>query len=156
MVNHWRVSIRPFTWDDLYSLQALINIIADHDRDGYTYSLEWLYFVLDKPAVDATKNCFIATLPNDRIIGYSRVEDDAKADCVRVYGGVHPDYRNLGIGRWLIQVNDFNLLSQRPPHQPLTILRPVNTPQPSIKDLLGYAGYQPSAEAHIWQKTLSY
>ena len=156
MPNHWRVMIRPFSWDDLYSLQALINIIAEHDQDEYEYSLEWLHFVLNQADVDATQNCFVATLPSERLIGYSRVEQDEDADCVRVYAGVHPDYRGIGVGRWLVQVNDFNLLSQRPPHQSFTILRPLTTPHYAVEDLLDCAGYEPTADPDTWIKILSY
>ena len=139
--NFWRYRIRPFKWDDLYALQALINVVARHEKDSYYYNLEWLHFVLNQPHVDTGRTCFVAQLDNDRIVGYSRVEASEDVSCRKVFAGVHPKFRAIGVGRALIAANDFNLMSIQPVDTPLTVVRQSPPDNRVCADLLSRRGY---------------
>ena len=139
--DYWRFKFRPFKWDDLYNVQALINVIAQDEAIPYHYSLEWLYFVLDQTGVNATQSCFVATLESDRLIGFSRYEVHDDPCRWTVQAGVHPEFKGIGIGRWLIAVNDFNALRHRPQSAPLIVHRQSSPQNPSATALLKYVGY---------------
>lgn len=158
MLDFWRVKHRKFNWDDLYSLQALINMIAEDENDPYFYNLEWLHFVLSQLDVNAEDNCFVATVYGGRIVGYSRIETVENPSYIRVLAGTHPNMQGIGIGRALIAVNDFNLMAKHSGNQPLTVVR--QTPPdhaPSIQ-LLTHAGYKQVDTAEdgkfLWEKQL--
>lgn len=156
--DFWRFKFRPFDWDDLYGVQALINVIAQDEDTPYHYSLEWLYFVLNQDGVNATETCFVATLESDRLVGYSRY--DVSDDPCRwiVQAGVHPDFTGIGIGRGLIAVNDFNALLHHPTHTPLIIDRQSSPNHQAAQSLLQHTGYHPVASDDdtvlCWEKAL--
>lgn len=154
----WRFKLRPFKWDDLYTVQALLNIIAEHEQDPYVYSLEWLYFVLEQSGINAECNCFVAMLETNRIIGYSRIESNDDMTQYRVSAGAHPNFEGIGVGQGLIMINDFNLLSIHPPNQPLTIIRQSfrhNTNSSKLLTRLGYRQTSVDDNNHIvWEKHL--
>ena len=154
----WRYKLRPFTWDDLYTVQALLNVISQYEQDPHFYTIEWLYYVLEKPNVNAKRNCFVAILETDRIIGYSRVESKDDLSQWKVSAGVHPEFTGIGIGQGLIRVNDFNLMAIHPSNQPLIVIRQSFTHnKKSIKLLtrMGYKQLSIGEENHVlWEKTL--
>lgn len=154
----WRFKLRPFTWDDLYTMQALLNIIAQHEQDPYLYTLEWLYYVLEQPNVNAERNCFVAILETGRLIGYSRIELSDDATQYRVSAGVHPDFSRIGVGQGLIAINDFNLMAIHPANNPFIVRRQSFTHNPKSTKLLKRMGYvQLSADNNhhiMWEKSL--
>lgn len=155
--NYWQFRFRPFKWNDLYTVQALINVIASDDNVQLYYSLEWLYFVLNKEDFDATQDCFVATLPTDRIIGFSRVGKDDNSTTHQVFAGVHPDFRGIGIGHGLIRVNDFNIQYRYFDQSTLRIQRQSPSDNGAAIQLLTHAGYQQITsddDTHLfWEKT---
>lgn len=156
--DYWRFKFRPFKWDDLYNVQALINVIAQDEAVPFHYSLEWLYFVLNQEGVNATQTCFVATLENDRLIGFSRYEVNDTPCRWTVHSGVHPEFTEIGIGRGLIAVNDFNAQVHRPQQTPLIVCRQSSPQNQSATALLKHIGYHPveSEDDTVlhWEKTL--
>lgn len=154
----WRYKIRPFNWDDLYAVQALINVIAQHEQDPYYYSLEWLYYVLNQPNVNAERNCFVASLETERVIGYSRVDSSDDVTRHKTLAGVHPDFKSVGVGQGLITINDFNLLSTHASNMALTVARQSSPHNPTTSSLLTRMGYtQTTADENnnlLWKKQL--
>ena len=154
----WRYKLRPFKWDDLYAIQALTNVIAQHEQDPYLYSLEWLYFVLEQPNVNPERNCFVAILETDRIIGYSRIEASEDRSQVKVFAGTHPDFEGAGIGRGLIAISDFNSLSIQSSNLPLTITRQSSSHNLNSANLLSRMGYTQTVtnenNQQLWEKQM--
>lgn len=156
--NHWRVTIRPFKWDDLYAVQGLINQIAQYEDDPNFYTLEWLHFVLSQTGVDAEQNCFVAVLPTDRIIGFSRITQE-NASSICVYGGVHPDFRGVGAGRWLLTISDLNMLMKLKRDESLRVQRCIFAANYTGWHLLECAGYRlhsrdDETNQLVWQKEI--
>ena len=154
----WRFKLRPFKWDDLYTVQALLNVIAEYERDAYLYSLEWLYFILKESHINAERDCFVALLETDRIIGYSRIESSGDASYRRTWAGVHPDFEGIGVGQGLIAISDFNQLSNCATNQSLRIIRQSFSHNINATNLLTRMGYsQTSSEDNnhvFWEKQL--
>jgi hypothetical protein len=154
----WRYKIRPFNWDDLYAVQALINVIAQHEQHPYYYSLEWLYYVLNQPNVNAERNCFVALLETGRVIGYSRVESSNDVTRYKAVAGVHSDFRRVGVGQGLITINDFNLLLTNTSNMALTATRqssPHNLTTASLLTRMGYTQTIPDENNYLlWEKQL--
>ncbi len=156
MLDFWRVKHRKFKWDDLYNMQALINMIAENEDDPLFYTLEWLHYELSQPDVNPTENCFVATIYGGRIVGYSRLVAGDDPTYKTVVAGTHPNMHNVGIGRALITVNDFNLMAILPDEQPLTIARTSQiNHEPSVK-ILTYARYEQVGTSDndtlLWEK----
>lgn len=158
MLEFWRVKHRKFKWDDLYNVQALINMVAEEEGDPYFYNLEWLYFVLNQPDIKPQKNCFVATVYGGRIVGYSRIEATEDPTRWKAFAGTHPNMQNIGVGRALITVNDLNLMMIHPDDEPLTVIRQSQADHYPSADLLAHAGYhQSDVDAEntiIWEKHL--
>jgi len=140
-------------------MQALLNLIAEHEQDPYVYSLEWLYFVLEQPAVNPERNCFVALLETDRIIGYSRIESSEDDSQRQVLAGVHPDFEGIGVGQGLIAISDFNLLSIHPANKPLTIIRQSfvdNINSTNLLQRMDYRQISTNENQHVlWEKQLT-
>jgi len=116
-----------------------------------------LHFVLSQDKVNATQTSFIATLENDRVVGFSRVELSDNPEQYPVFTGVHPDFKNVGIGRGLIAINDFNMLLRHPNQTPLTVIRQTSPHNSLASRLLTHVGYQQTSadeQALYWKKTL--
>ena len=139
--NFWRYKFRPFKWDDLYGVQALINVISQYDPLPQYYSLEWLHTALSQPEVKAEENCFVATIETDRLVGFSRIEAGCTPTCYMVIAGVHPDFRGMGIGRGLIAISDFNLMANHSGDSSLRVRRQSSPTATSDSSLLAYVGY---------------
>jgi|GEM_PF-2867131 len=158
MLEHWRVKLRKFKWDDLYAVQALINMIAEDENDPYFYNLEWLHFHLNQQAVNAEQNCFVSTVYGGKIVGYSRIEIGDDPTRITVHAGTHPNMQGIGIGRSLVRLNDFNLLAISPHDKPLIVVRHTATDHQPSADLLACAGYDQTdvnEDNHLmWEKQL--
>lgn len=152
------MKLRKFKWDDLYAVQALINLIAEDESDPFFYNLEWLHFVLNQAGVDAERNCFIATVYEGRIVGYSRIESSENPSQRKVFAGTHPNFRNIGVGRALIALSDFNLQTIHPPNTPLNIIRRSSSHNPSANHILTEKGYQQTGsdgnDKLLWKRQL--
>jgi len=158
MLEYWRIKLRKFKWDDLYAVQALLNMIAEDEDDPYFYNLEWLHYVLNQSEVNAEENCFVATVYGGKVVGYSRVESGNNPSQVRVFAGTHPNMTGIGVGRALVTVNDFNLLATHPPDTSLTVIRRTPCEQALSASLLTRAGYHQTGTDEddylLWEKRL--
>ena len=110
-LDFWRVTLRKFKWNDLYAVQALINVIAEDEAVPFFYNMEWLHYVLNQPIVDAETNCFVATVYGGKVVGYSRLQATEHSSRKTVIAGTHPKMRDNGIGRSLVTLSDFNMMA---------------------------------------------
>ena len=103
------VKIRPFHWDDLYSLVNVINMAEITDGITDLKTLDSLYAELTAPDVVPERDCMVATNSFGRLLGYSKFRLGIRSGRAWADGAVHPHYRENGIGYWLIQASDFQL-----------------------------------------------
>lgn len=106
MNNQYKWS--SITTDDLEAWSALINHLAEVDGTEEFYSAEDLAEALASASLEPTRDTW-AVWGDDRMIGFGQLGTAANPDndgLIRASldGGVHADYRGLGIGRQLMEL----------------------------------------------------
>jgi mycothiol synthase len=91
-----------FAWTDLPGMVDLSNAAAAVDQTDEVFSLNTLHEELEAHN-DPESDCFVAVLPDGRIVGYAYVELRVAQDRIWGFGWgtVHPEFRRQGIGKRL-------------------------------------------------------
>ncbi|MBN1200485.1 MAG: GNAT family N-acetyltransferase [Anaerolineae bacterium] len=107
-----RIELRPFTWEDLSGLVALINAAGEVDGTDERYTEETLREEIEAFA-DPLLDCTLAVTADERIVGYAFCErrDDEQRVWGYGWGTVRPDFRRQGIGTRLLRAADSRFAS---------------------------------------------
>ncbi|AMB57700.1 hypothetical protein AWU67_01160 [Microterricola viridarii] len=104
--RHPEVSLwRPATLDDLDGVAALQREIDNADHPDWFTTREEIAANLQADHIDAARDTLVALGPDDAVLAYGVVaEAPGAGERVQVYllGGVHPLWRDHGIGRELM------------------------------------------------------
>ena len=111
-MDQFRVKIRQFTWDDIYPLVAMLNTANQVDRESTRYTVDSLHHLFSTPTYKPERDGFVAVTPTQRILAYADTWLDTRTGKAWGMGAVHPDYRRRGLGNWLLQVADFQLINR--------------------------------------------
>lgn len=112
-------SARPAAMDDVEAIVGMFNLVSKEiiGYEDYTVD-EWITF-FSTPNFDLKKDTCVVVNPGGQIIAYQDVNATAPIPITPiVWGRVHPDYMNLGLGtylfRWGIQ-RAHHVLEKVPP-----------------------------------------
>ncbi len=93
---------RPVTFDDVAAGVALINAQLIEEGGSATETVEGLLAEWQSPGFDVAKSTMAVFTPAGQMVGYSEIWDIRDVPVrPHMWGYVHPDYRNQGIGTWL-------------------------------------------------------
>mgnify|MGYP001191320647 CR=1 FL=1 len=125
-------TIRTCEPGDLLEIAALLGEPADE--------LQWQW---SAPQFQTETDCWVAVASNGRIVGATYFTLKQRES--RGWGGgqVHPDYRRLGIGRWLLAKAEAGLLAQRPGAAEVPMLYHLTGDDLETANLLLKHGYEP-------------
>lgn len=136
------ITIRNFQFDDLPALVAVINRAAEADQEETT-TIGALRARLERPYFYPEQNCFVATLPDGEIVGYTTAEINPSAGSGWGTGCVDPAHRRQGIGRTLLETADMRHLelTDITPDMTLSLTRVCRDTNESARVLYEFAGY---------------
>lgn len=92
---------RPATFDDIPMIVAMLNQTTDNHQEAFFVAdmqTEW-----STPGIDVFASVHLVFTDNDRLVGYIEVWDvDNPPVQPTIWGRVHPDFRRMGIGHYLM------------------------------------------------------
>ena len=93
--------LRNFTWDDLEALTSLRNAVNEIAETGRAFEPGDMRLLLSQPGYEPAEDCFLAFSDN-HLAGYALLTPEPRIDRAVASGGVAKQYRNLGLGRLLL------------------------------------------------------
>lgn len=151
---------RPLSADQVQAWAELYTAILVADADDDIMGEDDLAEEFADPLVDYARGS-IAVYDGRTMVGYCIVQSKSEADPVhemRTSGGVHPDYRNLGIGSHLIEWSEraaLELHNDRFGDRPVALGAGSLAKNTSAGTLLADHGYLPSRWFHQMTRDLS-
>lgn len=137
--------LRPFAWDDLPALVAVINAAAAHDGEDQATTLDALRERFTRPYFEPERNCVVAALPDGTLAGYCTAELDPRLGKGWGTGVVRPDYRRRGIGMRLLRAADARhrerAAQEVAPDLPVSVTRYTRDTNAATIALLERGGY---------------
>lgn len=160
MTTETTFAYRPLSIDQVQAWAELYTAILVADGDDDIMGEEDLAEEFADPLVDYARGS-IAVYDGSAMVGYCVVHSKSEADPVhemRTSGGVHPDYRNLGIGSRLIEWSEraaLELHHERFGGQPVALGAGSLAKNTSAATLMADHGYLPSRWFHQMTRDLS-
>jgi mycothiol synthase len=139
---------------DAEEVAALIAACQISDTGASDMTLEEM--LDDWQELDLAEEAVVVAAPNGRISAYADVYNRSFVT-VSVYGYVHPDHRNLGIGAFLVAWGE-RWTRDRMPHAPanarIVVQHYVNTANAGAHRLLESSGYAPVRGVYVMEAEL--
>ena len=118
--------IRAFRQEDIRSLVDLFNTSCIHDQIEQMTSFEEMSHKFNAPNMNPETNIWVVTTLESKLVGFIRLEPDGKL--MKAIGTVHPEHRNQGIARKLLQYTE----TQLPPEVEAICFRILDARQDNI------------------------
>jgi mycothiol synthase len=138
-------SVRPAVENDLDQIAAMLNVcslveVGVEDQSAQEMREEW-----ETPGFDPETDTWLVLAPDGQIAAYLEVWDISEEHATpNVYGRVHPDHHNRGIGRFLMERGEERarqIITQAPPDA-RAILKyfavSTNEPAQRLAEAMGY------------------
>ncbi len=148
-----RFTTRPATMDDLEKAVSLFNACSMHllgvrQHDVHDQAVEW-----KTPLFELETDTLVVLSPEGNLVGYAEVWD-AEEPHVSVYswGRVHPDYRRIGIGSFLLQWEEERArlaIAKAPAEAKVTLGHGTNSKDGEAQTLLRAHGFK--VVRHFWR-----
>ena len=147
-------SIRAPVLEDAEAIAAMISACQIADTGEADISVEEM--LDDWHTMDLAEDAVIVTAPDGRIAGYADVYNRSFVT-VSVYGYVHPDYREQGIGSYLIAWGERwtrDRMPQAPEDARVVVQHYVNAANEGARRLLESSGYAPIRGVYVMETDL--
>jgi mycothiol synthase len=129
--------------------QAITDLVVSCDVAEFgqpDFELDDLLTDWHMPGFDLARDSVVVA-DGDRIVAYASF---VRGDYVDVY--VHPDYRNAGIGKALLEWSERRALERTPPGQQIRVGQVITTGSTGARRLLEKRGYEPVRT--YWRMTM--
>jgi mycothiol synthase len=140
--------------EDAEAVAALIYASEKADAGASDMSVEEL--LDDWHSLDLTEDAVAVLAPDHTIAGYADVSNRSFVT-ISVYGYVHPDFRGLGIGKYLISWGE-NWTRNRIPNAPenarVVVQHYINRANEAAQRLLESLGYAPVRGVYVMETEL--
>jgi mycothiol synthase len=154
-------ALDPSDQDSLTDWAALTNLLAKVDQTDEYYEAEDLHEELHEPGVDPALDTF-AVRVDGTFAGFGQLrvsqglfEGRVRAGCG---GGVHPDFRGLGLGRQLmdrLEARARQLSAERHPGVEVLLRAGGGIEGASVRPMLEHRGYRISRYYHEMERRLT-
>jgi mycothiol synthase len=141
-----RLTTRPPRRDEAHTVTGLI-VACDVAEFGQPdFELDDLLTDWNMPGFDLERDAVVVA-DGERIVAYASF---VRGDYVDVY--VHPDYRNAGIGKALLEWSERRALERMPPGEEIRVGQVITTGETGARRLLEKRGYEPVRT--YWRMTM--
>jgi len=156
------ITWRALDTESVPAWTELVNLLAKVDGTEGHYAEADLAEKLDASGFDPAQHS-LAAWQDGELVGFLNVSVSAGLESTGVAagqldGGVHPDHRDRGIGRQLMEVMEpraEQLLRQRHPGVPAVLRSHGGIPGASVRRLLEHRGYRLVRHFHELQRPLT-
>jgi mycothiol synthase len=142
------------THEDAEAVAALISACQIADTGATDMSVEEM--LDDWHPLDLDEEAVILTSPEGRIAAYADVFNRSFV-FVSIYGYVHPDYREMGLGSYLVRWGERWTLDHMPQAQQnarVVVQHYINSANQAARHLLESSGYIPVRGIYVMETTL--
>lgn len=151
-------TVRPATLDDLKAAVALFNACSMNQIGTTEYELEDLRAEWQEPNFSFENSTRVIHAPDGQLVGYIEVWDTANPPVHPwVWGRVHPDYENQGLGSYLMawaEARAHEAIARVPDHARVSIVSgSISTHEPT-KRLLEDRGM--TLVRHFWRMKVDF
>ena len=147
-------TVRPPSREDAQEVAALIIACQLADTGASDVSLDEL--IDDWQGLDLAEEAVVVAAPDGRIAGYADVLNRSYVT-VSVYGYVHPDHRERGIGTFLVAWGErwtSDRMTLAPEDARVVVQHYVNAANSGARRLLEAAGYAPVRGVYVMETDL--
>jgi mycothiol synthase len=137
--------------EDAEAVAALISTCQISDTGASDMSLEEL--LDDWHTLDLTEEAVVVTAPDGRIAAYADVFNRSFVT-VSIYGYVHPDYREVGLGAYLVAWGERwarDRMPQAPGNARVVVQHYINSANEGASRLLEGSGYTPVRGIYVME-----
>jgi mycothiol synthase len=140
--------------EDAEAVAALISSCQISDTGASDMSLEEL--LDDWHTLDLTEEAVVVTAPDGRIAAYADVFNRSFVT-VSIYGYVHPDYREVGLGTYLVAWGERwarDRMPRAPGNARVVVQHYINSANEGARRLLEGSGYTPVRGIYVMETKL--
>ncbi|HEX2739423.1 MAG TPA: GNAT family N-acetyltransferase [Rubrobacter sp.] len=140
--------------EDVEAVTAMISACQLADTGETDISVEEM--LDDWHAVDLAEDAVMVTAPDGRIAGYADVLNRSFV-MVSVYGYVHPDFREKGIGSYLVAWGERwtrDRMPQAPENARVVVQHYINAANEEARRLMESSGYAPIRGVYVMETRL--
>lgn len=145
---------RPPAREDAEAVAALISACQIADTGETDVSLDEV--LDDWHTLDLTDEAVIVTAPDGTLAGYADVLNRSFVT-ISVYGYVHPDYRDQGVGSFLVAWGERwtrDRMQRAPENARVVVQHYINTANEAARRLLEASGYSPVRGVYVMETEL--